>query len=103
MLGQTIVRGTRLPAGTTQIERTVRLPAVQRTTDTVVALTCPAGFVAQNVVPSSGGGPAIRGARLEDPARLGRARRVDVRMFWTRSPRRYTATVQIGLVCSRRR
>jgi RNA polymerase sigma factor (sigma-70 family) len=103
VLGKTIRPGTPLPAGTTQIERTVRLPPVRRKTDTVVPLVCPAGYVAQNVVPSEDWGPAVRGARLEQPERLGRARRVDVRMWWTRTPRPQTTNVRIGLVCSRRR
>jgi RNA polymerase sigma factor (sigma-70 family) len=102
VLGETIVRGTRLPAGTVQIERTVRLPAVRRRTETVVPLACPAGYVAQTVVPSDGGGPAVRGARLADPTRLGHARTVAVQMFWARTARPYTAAVRIGLVCSRR-
>ena len=102
VLGQSIVHGTRLPAGTTQIERTVRLPPVTKKTGTLVPLTCPDRYVAQAVVPSENRDDALRGARLEDPSRLGRARTVNVEVFWTRTPRPHTASMQIGLVCTRR-
>jgi RNA polymerase sigma factor (sigma-70 family) len=103
VLGRTIRPGTPLPPGTAQIERSVRLPPVQRKTRTVLPLTCPAGYVARNVVPDEGGGPAYRGARLADPVRLGHARSVDVEIFWTRTPKPYTAVLRFGLVCSKKR
>jgi RNA polymerase sigma factor (sigma-70 family) len=103
VLGQTIRRGTRLPGGTLQIERTVRLPAVQRSAHTVLPLACPPHYIAQNVVPREHTDPALGGARLKDPSRLGRARTVEVEVFWKPSARPHTAVAQYGLVCSRRR
>lgn len=102
VLGQTIVRGTRLPAGRVQIERSVRLPPVQRRSATVVSLTCPARYVAQ-AVPSESRADALGAQKLEDPSLPVRARSRDVRVFWTRSARPHTATTRLGLVCSRRR
>jgi hypothetical protein len=103
VFGQSIARGTALPAGTVQIGSGRCPPAVRRASSTLVPLTCPAPYVAQAVVPSENRDDALRGARLEDPSRLNRARSVDVRVFWSRSARPHTATVRIGLVCSRRR
>jgi RNA polymerase sigma factor (sigma-70 family) len=102
VLGKTIRRGTPLPAGTVQIERTVRLPPVAKKTRTVVPLTCPAGYIAHLVAPSESRDAALRGARLEEPSRLGHARTVHVAVFWTRTPRPHTASWQLGLVCTRR-
>lgn len=103
VLGQTIRRGTRLPAGTAQIERTVRVPPVRRMTSTLVPLTCPARYVARAVAPGEDVvNETVRGARLQDPSRLGHARTVTVEVFWTRSARPHTASVRFGLVCSRR-
>ncbi|MEA2157320.1 MAG: hypothetical protein QOE11_3460, partial [Solirubrobacteraceae bacterium] len=102
VLGRQIVRGTRLPAGTVQVERSARLPPVGRQTSVSVPLTCPAGYVAKAVAPGSFDDPVFRGARLADPSRLGRARSVAVQVFWSRTAPPRTATLQIGLVCAKR-
>ncbi len=98
-----IIRGSGLPSDTALVEKTLRLPPVDRETTITMRLTCPRGYLGIAMVPREADGrdPAFRGTGVIDPKQLDRSRFIDFEVRWRRTTPPRTVRTRTGLLCEK--